>query len=134
MIKIRASVEFQGDTFSPSNAEIATGIVFTEKSEIGDVGKTGKYKGKSLPDGRASLAPPDSVVWHERVLWLIHELERKIEGIRRCGASDIHFSVAYYYDGQCNCDLSEEEIKGLSRLGIPYWFSVYQIDDLEEIK
>jgi hypothetical protein len=133
MIRIKASVQFQGEKFSPNNAEKETGITFSEKNEVGDIGKTGRYKGKPLPDGRAGLDPPKSVVWHERVSWLINYLEGKIDIIRKCGASDMHFSVAYYYDKQCNCDLSIEEIKGLANLGIPYWFSVYQIDDLNQI-
>ena len=133
MIKIRAGIEFWGESFQPGRAEQLTGLVFTEKNEVGDIARTGRYKNKPTPYGAASFEPPDNLESPDRVLWLAQQWASKIGLVRQCGAEDIHFMVVYYHDGQCNCALSVEEINAISALSISYWFSVDQKDDLDTI-
>ncbi len=82
MIKIVASVEFIGDDFKPGLAEVEGDYLFTEKSEVGDIGKLGVYKSKQTPFGYASLKVPPDVMQGERILWLANFLENKISLIR----------------------------------------------------
>ena len=133
MIKIRAGIEFWGESFQPGRAEQLTGMVFTEKIEVGDNEKRGPYKNKPTPYGAASFEPPDNLESPDRVLWLAQQWAGKIGLVRQCGAEDIHFMVVYYHDGQCNCALSVEEISAINALSISYWFSVDRVDDLDTI-
>lgn len=131
MIRIAASVAFWGEAFQPGRAEELTGLVFTGKNEVGDITQTGRYKNQPLPYGWASFEPPAQAEW--KVLWLAQQWAGKIDLVRQCGAEDIHFMVDYLHDGQCNCSLSVEEISAINALSISYWFSVYQVDDLNTI-
>lgn len=133
MIRITASINFFGDTFQPGRAEELTGLSFTEKNEVGDIAKTGRYKNQPLPYGASSFNAPNEIEWPNRVLWLAQQWVGKIDTAKQCGADNIHFWVGYFYDDQCNCNLSVEEIKAINALSIPYLFSVYQVDDLDKI-
>lgn len=133
MIKIRAWIEFWGESFQPGRAEQLTGVVFTEKVEVGGFAETGPYKTKPTPYGTASFEPPAEIEHQNRVLWLAQQWAGKIDLVRQCGAEDIHFMVVYYYDGQCNCALTVEELRAISSLSIDYWFSADQRDNLDVI-
>ncbi|GAB3641287.1 hypothetical protein [Spirosoma arcticum] len=133
MIKITASIHFWGESFLPGKAEQLTGLVFTEQIEVGDTAKTGRYKNKPTPYGAASFNAPNEIEGPDRILWLAHQWSGRIELAKQCGAEEIHFWVGYFYDDQCNCDLSVEAIKAINALSIPYLFSVYQVDDLNTI-
>ena len=133
MIKITASIEFWGELFQPGRAEALTGLLFTEKTEVGGTEKRGPYRNKPTPYGAASFAPPAEIEAQNRVLWLAQQWAGKMDLVRQCGAEDIHFYVVYYYDIQCNCALSAEEIRAINALSISYWFTVEQRDNLDEI-
>lgn len=134
MVKIVASVEFFGENFSPAKAEQMTGIAFNNKKEVGELGNSGKYKNKPLPYGSSSLIAPGNIFDRERILWLTHTLNDKMDLIRNCGAEDIHFMISYFHTGQCNCELSQKEIKEISKLNIPFCFSTYEVDNIETIE
>jgi hypothetical protein len=122
MVRITASIQFRGEAFRPGQAEQLTGLAFTEKNEVGDIAKAGRYKNQPLPYGWASFESPDEVEVPDRVLWLARQWAGKIDLARQCGAEDIHFWVGYFYDDQCNCDLSVEEIKAINRCRFPIYF------------
>ncbi len=61
MIRITTSINFWGSTFQPGRAEQLTGLLFTEKNEVGDIAKTGRYKHQPLPYGAASFNAPNTV-------------------------------------------------------------------------
>ena len=133
MIRITASIHFWGESFQPSKTEQLTGMVFTRKNEVSDIAKTGRYKNKPTPYGAASFDAPNEIEVPDRVLWLAQQWAGKIELAKQCGAENVHFWVGYFYDNQCNCELSVEEINAINALSIPYLFSVYQVDDLATI-
>ena len=134
MVKIQASAEIKGKNFSPAKAEKETGLFFESKNEAGDTGLKGKYRNKSIPYGSASFKAPQEIPWDKRIQWLAHELQDKIDIIRRNGADEIHFWIGYFHDGQCNCELSEHELKLIANLNIPFLFSVYDCENLDEIE
>ncbi len=133
MVKITASIHFSGINFEPSRVEQETGLLFTEKAEIGSIGRTGLYRNQPRPYGSAHFDAPETIGWDEQILWLAGKWAGKIDSARACGAEDIHFWVGYFYDTQCNCALSVDEIKAINDLGIPYLFSVYRVDGPDEI-
>ncbi len=133
MIKITASINFWGMNFKPTRVEQETGLIFTKKKEIGSIGANSRYKNQPLPYGSAQFEAPETIEWDKQVLWLANKWIGKINIARLHGAEDVHFWIGYFYDTQCNCELSVEEIKAINELGIPYLFSVYQVDNPGEI-
>jgi len=130
--KIDASVEFWGEKFSPTHAEECTGLTFDQKNEVGEPGHTGRYKGQPKPFGAARLKAPTSLPDSDKILWLANVVMGKIERLAECGLEDAHFSVAYYYQDQCNCSLSKEESRAIADVGVDFWFSCYGVTEDKE--
>ena len=127
--KITASVVFQGDNFSPAKAAELTGLELSEANEPGDKGTLGRYRGKPTPYGAASFEAPKHIKDHNRILWLANALKEKIDTIRECGANEPYFYIGYFYEQQCNCSLSKEELKAIADLGIEFCFSCYNVTE-----
>ncbi len=125
--KISASVLFQGVSFSPAKATELTGLEFSKANEPGDKGTLGKYRGKPTPYGAASFEAPKHIKDQNRILWLANALKEKIDTIRECGANEPHFLIGYFYEHQCNCSLSKEELKAIANLGIEFCFSCHDV-------
>src|SRR3954471_23709024 len=60
MIRVFAVLRAWGEKFSPSEAERLAGILFSEKSEPGELGARGRYAGKPRPYGTAELQASDA--------------------------------------------------------------------------
>ena len=127
--EISADIIFRGEKFSPKQAESQTGIQFSEKNEVGDIGVKGAFKGKPIPYGYALLQPPAEIDDAEKIYWLAEKMEDKIDIVRDCGADDIYFYIGYFYEDQCNCELTTKELKAISSLEIPFAFSCYDITE-----
>ena len=127
--EISATVQFWGKDFSPKKAEDATDIVFNQKIEVGDLGDTGKFKGKPTPYGSASLEAPIGTDDVDKIMKIYNILKGRIERMYEFGLEKAHFHIGYFYKDQCNCSLSKQEIKAISDLGIDFLFSCYDVSD-----
>jgi hypothetical protein len=109
-----------------------TGLDLVRTNEVGDPGVIGRYRGGiPIPYGAARIEVPSNVLSDQTILWLAKKLSSQIDMLRKCGAEDIHFSIALYHDGQCNWALTAEELKALASLGIYITVSAYQDDSTE---
>lgn len=133
MVTLAASVEIHGVAFSPTKVVEELGDIFSDVTRIGEIGVKGRYKGRKIPYGSASIKPPNDVKESDHIVWLAHFLSDKIDVIRKNGGEDISISVSYFHDGQCNGALNQEELDKLAALGIPFLFSIYQVEDLNGI-
>ncbi|PSM30876.1 hypothetical protein, partial [Haliangium sp. UPWRP_2] len=96
-------------------------VLFSEKSEPGELGACGRYRGRPAPQGWGkrdfSTAPEDAdlVSADSEVL---ARLERCIPAYRAAGAQEIilHFNVSYA--SQCNLQLTAPLIRRLAGLGV----------------
>lgn len=79
MVKITASIDFWGRRFQPVKAEQQTGILFSQKNEVGEIGKVGRYKDQPIPYGSASFEAPSTVESSSRILWLAQQWATKLE-------------------------------------------------------
>jgi len=104
-----------------------TGLNFTKVNEPGDTGNRGRYKNKPIPFGYGCLEPPESIPIEDRILWLANELNGKLEALYNLGADEPHFYIGYFYKNQCNCELTKAELSAISKLGIAFCFSCYDI-------
>ncbi len=118
MIKIRAYCLLQGMNFSPALAESRTGLSLENKNEVGETGRSGRYKDRPVPYGSAELTASDT----DRIIGI---LEKHIGTFRSCHAETVilHFDVSY--DTQCNLEFGPELIKKISDLQIPLTISCY---------
>ncbi len=72
------------------------------------------------------IEPPRSVENRETILWLVALIKEHYDTVMANGCELIELDVAYYHDGQCNCSLSKEELRGLADIGAEMVFSVYE--------
>jgi len=130
MVKEEVRIDIYGENFNPKKIRSLIEIKFDKEINPGDIGRIGRYKGISIPYGSASILAPENI--HNPILWILNYVREKIEVIRCNGGTDIKLSVAYYYKGQCNCELGLDEIILLNNLRIPFIFSVYEDKELIE--
>jgi len=123
--KICVTINFSGESFSPSRAERETGLTLSDKKEVGDIGVIGKYKELPVPFGCGRLEPPATLQDNEKVLWLAKTLETTLSKFIACGANEPYIDVGYFYKDQCNLTLTKQELLALAQLGIDFCFSCY---------
>ena len=104
-----------------------------DKISVGDIQSSGKYKHKPSPYGSASIEAPTSIAWNDRILYLAKLFAGKLSEFKKYGCDEAWFWIGYWHDGQCNCVLSEDELSWLAKTEIPYLFSVYEVDTLDDI-
>lgn len=125
----------QGATFSPRSAEAGTGIVFSEKNEVGDLGKYGKYRDAPLPDGSATLELASSSTREFLDIDApIFQTPGLVAALRSSGASMIVLYVDVAYEAQCNFELSPELLAALAELGVTVGFSCFPVEEQENQK
>ena len=129
--KISVTINFSGEHFSPSRAEKETGLVLSKKSEAGEMGVRGKYKGLAIPYGSGNLEPPSTLENNAKILWLASTLESTLSKFIQCGAEKPYLYVGYFYKDQCNLTLTKEELAAIAKLGIDFCFSCYENSEQE---
>lgn len=117
-----------GEHFSPSAAERATGLVLLDKREPGHIGRWGRYQGKPIPYGIASLDAPKSVPRSEKLLWVLEAAEPHAETLRDLGADRSEVWIVEHFDAQINMAYTPSELKKLARLGLPLCVSGYEVE------
>ena len=120
------TLELQGDTFSPSEAERLTGLSLVRKVEPGEIGERGRYRGQPTPYGAAALAVPEAVPEEQKLEWLLTVALEHLSTFRRLGADEPEVYATYAYDAQCNLSYSSSELEKLARLSLPFCVSCYR--------
>jgi len=131
-MRICFSCPVQGEAFRPTEAEEQSGIRFSEKNEIGDVGKSGRYRGKPQPYGFGSLET--EITDSDLEVPLKRFLEQVQQGLpvwRSLGADSIHLQIDVFYEHQCNLELSESLISALHALRLSVALSCYHEEKAE---
>jgi len=109
-------LEIWGRAFSPAAAAAATGVVFSDQFEPGEICESGPYKGGPRPYGAAS--------------WTLHEcdladpstlepLERAIEGFQTAGADRLELVCAVTKSAECSVEICPDVMALLGRLHVP---------------
>lgn len=110
-----------GTAFSPSAAEQATQVLFSEKTEPGEICSRGRYRGRPAREGwgkRDFSVPPEDADLVSSNSEVLATLERCVPEYRAAGAQEIilHFNVSY--SSQCNLQLTAPLIRRLANLGV----------------
>ncbi|HEX2094161.1 MAG TPA: hypothetical protein VHG28_17290 [Longimicrobiaceae bacterium] len=126
MIVEEPYLQLLGKSFSPALAERQTGLSFTERNEVGELGTRGKYEGIPLPFGSATLQAPPEVDPSERLDWILDSVLPHAEALRNLGGMEGWLHSTFYFDAQCNLAYPPGQLQKLSQLGIPYTVSCIQ--------
>ncbi len=133
-MRIIFSCPVQGDAFRPTDAERQSGIRFSEKNEVGEIGKSGRYRGKPQPYGFGSLET--EIGDNDLDVALTRFLEQVQRGLpiwRSLGADSVLLQIDVFYDQQCNLELSESVIAALHTLRLPVAVSCYHEAKAESV-
>ena len=134
----QVSLSIYGERFSPSSIKESSGLKFKDKNEVGDIGKLGRYKGKPIPYGSASIyvekifpieESEDGELIPDNFIKLV---EDNISNFKAAGATDIELRLSIFWKDQCNYDFSPKLIKRIGNLDIPFLVSCYEDDDQKE--
>ena|SRR5690606_29961879 len=128
MVKEIFSIEIYGDNFSPAKVEQTVDLTFSNKNEIGEIGKLGRYKNLPIPYGSATIKNSENASLASFLMYF----RKYITIIRQNGGKSIYLNCGYFYSGQCNCELGIEEIALLNEMKIPFIFSVYEDEKLPD--
>jgi len=133
MIKIRASCSVVGDKFSPTVFAKISPVKLIAVNEPGEIGNSGRYKGKPTPYGAATIEVSHKAEkdW-SRFDDLLTVLESCIDALREAGAEDITLMCSLFHDGQCNFGFSQDELKRIAALKVDLPISCYNDDLLPE--
>ncbi|WP_028877003.1 hypothetical protein [Teredinibacter turnerae] len=130
--ELRLSVLFKGERFSPKKAEEETGISLRDKLEVGDVAKSGPYKGKPMPYGKGVLEVPEEIPYGQRIMWLVDALATCLDKMYELGAEPTQIYAGYFYKDQCNFEFTSQEIQAISKLSIELGISCYDVSEDEK--
>lgn len=120
MVELFPMLTLWGETFSPRRAEEETGLPLARKTEPGEIGVRGKFRGKPMPHGAAHLTPPDTVGLDDRIAWLCEAAARHLATYRRLGVTVCKFHLGVDYWDQCNLCFNPEELARIASLGVNF--------------
>jgi hypothetical protein len=126
--EVSAFLLVTGEHFTPRVAE-QKGVIFSEKNEHGDIGRTGKFKNKPIPYGSGKIEIDISTTENN---FLPEDLGRLgkpglIELLHNCGAEDVALYVNIGYTECCNFELTPTLLMNLAKIGIPVGVSCYEM-------
>lgn len=122
MTKVRPRCLIQGVGFSPSKIK---GVAFEDAHEPNAIGTLGRYKGRPIPYGAATICTAELSGGWELLDMLISLLETHIATIRDAGAEEITLHCDVVHDGQCNFDLEREQLLRIYNLDVAFTISCW---------
>ncbi|MCB9061886.1 MAG: hypothetical protein H6622_10220 [Halobacteriovoraceae bacterium] len=135
LILTQISLSIYGDSFSPSKIKESEDLKFDNKNEVGDIGKRGRYKGKPIPYGGASLYIEKKFPVKEKdgdeliPSSFLDLIENNMDSFKNAGGTDIELRLSIFWKDQCNFDFSPDLIKRIGNLNIPFLISCYDDDE-----
>lgn len=123
-----AYINFLGERFSPEAAERATGLILLDKREPGHIGQRGRYRGKPVPYGVATLDAPRNVHRGDKLSWVLDTALPHIDTFRDLGADRSEVWVVEHFDAQINMAYTPSELGKLARVGLPLCVSGYEVE------
>ncbi|MEM7347401.1 MAG: hypothetical protein AAF485_24445 [Chloroflexota bacterium] len=118
-----------GDSFSPNRAEAITGLKFTQKHEVGQVGQQGRFRNKPYPFGHAVLKAPETINNDNKIEWLLDTILPHIETIRDLGMTYGKIHVTYGYVSQCNLEYTPEIVDKIARSGLMFTITSWEDEE-----
>ena len=120
-IQVEGYWTISGAEFSPSAAERASQVLFSEKIEPGETSSRGRYRGMPASQGWGKhdfLVPPEDVDLISAHSGVLATLERCVPVYKAAGSQEIilHFNISY--TSQCNLQFTAPLLRRLANLGV----------------
>ncbi len=107
-----------GEEFNPKELNNIPEIIITNSIATGDIGKIGRYKSHPTPYGACQIIVPKNINQGEKIIWLADFIIKHKSDFEKAGATKIIFWI-YWFGGQGNMELSEEEVEKISKTKLP---------------
>lgn len=107
-----------GEEFNPKELNNIPQIIISNSNAIGDIGKIGRYKNAHTPYGACHIVVPKEINQGEKIIWLADFIIQYKSDFEKAGATKIIFWI-YWFGGQGNMELSEEEIEKIYKTKLP---------------
>jgi len=136
MVRVRATCNVSGPTFSPRAAESQTGLSFVRKSEPGQQTDVERYQGLDPSLGRAELQLQEYgalVDLAARSNSTLDALARSLDALRRAGATSMELRFDVEYSGQHVLEMPIELLRKLGDLGLPLSIHTFDAQETEEL-
>lgn len=129
--EIDVCCHLSGENFSPKRLEQLINFHFFEKTEIGDLTKSGPNKNTSSSEAYCSFQPPKKYNDLEEfedggLLWMAETIKKNIDVFHNNGVEQIELIVGIWYDKQCNLVFAPKIMKILGELNIHLQVSCYE--------
>ena len=117
IIKFSCQAIISGKKFNPEALSLPNSIRVINKHLIGDEVSFGRYKGSLSSEGILII---DGTI-EEIVQFVLMEILSKFSKKQ----IELNLSILVHYDGECNFELSVDEIEKLSLLKVPFGITCY---------
>ncbi|TDN98876.1 hypothetical protein DET65_3867 [Sunxiuqinia elliptica] len=107
-----------GEKFNPNILNNIPQIIITNSIATGEIGKRGKYKNHPTPYGACQIIVPREIKQGEKIIWLADFIIKHKSDFEKAGATKNVFWI-YWFGGQGNMELSEEEIEKIYKTKLP---------------
>lgn len=125
MITVFAQLTMQGEKFSPLLASKRLRIRLRDPVEPGQIMRSGRYKDRPSPDGRARY-----FLANGNLDRLLKNLPALAANLRAQGAEDLTLFVDIEYEAQCNWELTPHQLQQLANAEVPLGVSCYPKDPI----
>jgi hypothetical protein len=104
------------------NLEVYSRIRIRNQLIIGEIAKTGKYKGKNAPYSSADLVLENNNDLDE----FLKEFKLIYPYLKEMEVFQILLTLNFQYENQCNWEFSNEQLMRIVEMGIQLSFSCYK--------
>ena len=127
IISSRYFFSIQSENFNPYSAEKIYNLKFESKNLKGEIGETGRYRGKEYPFGYGGIKISEDENMTNtlnNIIELVNELKKNTNE-----ELDLDFSLTIKYENQCNLEIDSIFSRFVSELNIPLGITCYEAND-----
>lgn len=123
MYKLCYACCIYGEKFDPTPFLQLANINIIQYNYVGDLGNTGRYKGKPYPYAYIRFSSFDDDI--DAFVQRLHDVK---DLFIKCDAEDKKIDIARYYTGQCNMEFNANTLFLIGDLGLDLTISCYAED------
>jgi len=128
------TLDFYGESFSPSKLESITEVKLVRAKEVGDIGETGRYREKPLPYGAGHLESRSRFAV-DLESPLIQFLKKYGDRLHEVGCESVTLTIGYFCtNAQCNSEFSAEVLSLLGKYNVSVCVSIYTKEGFDVVK
>lgn len=126
IISSRYFFSIQSENFNPYNAEKKYNLEFESKNLKGEIGETGRYRGKEEPFGYGGI----KIIEEDNMNNTLNNIIELVNEFKKNTNEELYlnFSLTIEYENQCNLEIDPVFTRFASQLNIPLGITCYEAD------